>query len=131
MKSVSRGFCSIAEREGHSLGIIPMNSHETSFVPHNKYPNPYIEIPIMTPLGVYDPENPENITRNHVNILTSDIVIALPGMGGTRNEISLAQKFNKPLLLFGPMTEFQDLSEDIDRAENLSQASHWLGAHIK
>lgn len=131
MRTVSRGFTSVKKREGLSLGCIPMNHQEDgSYSPHNKYPNPYIELPIYTPLGVYDSENPDEITRNHINVLTSDLVIALPGMGGTRNEISLAQKFKKSVLLYGPEEEFIDIEANIERTSKIDEAINWVQQKI-
>jgi predicted Rossmann-fold nucleotide-binding protein len=39
--------------------------------------------------------------RNIINILSSDVVVALPGSTGTLSEIALALKNQKPLYLLG------------------------------
>lgn len=127
MKTVSRAFTSVADRQGLAIGCIPCTPDaEGHFIPHNNYPNPYIELPVYTPLGVYDPEAPDKISRNHLNILSSDFVIALPGLGGTRNEIALAEKFNKPFVLYGPEPEFADLPAFMVRAENIDRVMKWV-----
>jgi hypothetical protein len=40
--------------------------------------------------------------RNLVNVLSSDLIIALPGALGTLSEIVFALKHNKPVILLGP-----------------------------
>jgi uncharacterized protein (TIGR00725 family) len=131
MKTVSRAFVSVADREGMCMGCIPMqNDRHPGLEAPSNYPNQYVEIPIYTPLGVYNPEQPERVTRNHINILTSDIVIALPGMGGTRNEIDLCGQFGKAVLLYGPEEEFADLDANIPRASELDTAMQWLDRQL-
>jgi len=39
--------------------------------------------------------------RNLVNILSSDVVVACPGAAGTMNEVALAVKNERPLVLLG------------------------------
>lgn len=50
----------------------------------------YIDIPIVTGMGD---------GRNYVNVLSSDIVVALPGQAGTISEIALALKNHKKVIL--------------------------------
>jgi|SRR5690554_478192 len=50
----------------------------------------YIDIPILTGFGD---------GRNYINILSSDIVVALPGRAGTISEIALALKNGKSVIL--------------------------------
>lgn len=61
-------------------------------MPPAGYPNPYTEIVIRTqcPLSMHPMTGTELSSRNHINILSSDIVIALPGSSGTWSEIQLA-----------------------------------------
>lgn len=42
----------------------------------------------------------EALSRNHINILTSDVVVALPGGPGTASEVRLALHYGKPVVLF-------------------------------
>ena len=37
-------------------------------------------------------------SRNHINILTSDLVILLPGGEGTASEAELAVRYNKSVI---------------------------------
>ncbi len=42
----------------------------------------------------------DGLTRNHVNILTADAVIALPGSTGTAHEVEIAVRYGKPTAAF-------------------------------
>jgi len=72
MLSVSRAFCTVLKRQGKPIGIVPMQQKpHGGFCPLAGYPNPYIEIPVFTPLPRREPDMPiASLTRNHVNILT-------------------------------------------------------------
>lgn len=52
------------------------------------------DIDIAIPTGLGD-------ARNAVNVLASDVVIALPGGAGTLSEISLALKTGRPVIALG------------------------------
>ena len=38
------------------------------------------------------------MSRNHLNVLTADAVVALPGGAGTRSEVELALEYRRPLM---------------------------------
>ena len=94
MEAVSRAFCSVNDRHGSALGILPEGS----------IPNPFVEIPIFTQLSAAnDPSRPEwRWSRNHINLRTSSAVIALPGGAGTASELELAATgaHQRPCLAF-------------------------------
>lgn len=48
--------------------------------------------------------------RNIINVLSSDVVVALRGTGGTLSEIALALRFDRPVVLldFNPGADFMD-----------------------
>jgi hypothetical protein len=64
----------------------------------------------VSPLGSFEPEHPERISRNHINILASTCIVVLPGAEGTKNEIDLSIQFGKQkkVRLFGPKDHFAD-----------------------
>jgi predicted Rossmann-fold nucleotide-binding protein len=41
-----------------------------------------------------------DLSRNHINILTSDLIIILPGGGGTLSELKLSYAYDKPTAVF-------------------------------
>lgn len=81
MDAVSHGA---NDSGGLVVGILPDGNLERA--------SPYLTIPIRTGMGD---------SRNVINILSSDVVIALPGDAGTFSEIALALKNHKPLFLLG------------------------------
>lgn len=108
MLCTARAFSAVHERVGRSIGIVPSETHPLlGFVPVSGYPNPFIDIPILTPLPRKESGAPDDaLSRNYVNVLTSDLVIALPGSKGTLDEIRLATRFAKPLVCVGPCGAF-------------------------
>jgi predicted Rossmann-fold nucleotide-binding protein len=44
-----------------------------------------------------------------VNVLTSTVIVALPGGHGTLDEIRLATRFAKPLVCVGPSHAFEEV----------------------
>lgn len=69
---------------GLTIGILPDQD--------DRYAAPDIHIPIVTGMGN---------ARNIINVLSSNVVVALPGGPGTFSEIALALKAGKPLILMG------------------------------
>ena len=53
--------------------------------------SPYVDVPIVTGMGH---------ARNAINILSSDVVIAIGEGAGTLSEIALTLKSGKPIILF-------------------------------
>lgn len=127
MESVLKGFTSVSPRAGLAIGVVPgFPQPDKSFKPMDGHPNPYVEIPIYTPLGIFDGTDPEQLSRNHVNILTSTRVIALPGSKGTRNEVMLAQLHKKPLMLYGPKAAFELFPANAPHTENFVELERFV-----
>ncbi len=68
---------------GITVGVLPVDDTD--------WASQYIDIPIVTGMGM---------ARNVINILSSDLIIALPGKAGTISEIAIALKYNKEIVLF-------------------------------
>lgn len=79
MEASARGA---KKHNGLTVGILPDR--------HTDLASKYIDIPILTGMGD---------GRNFINILTSDVVVALPGRSGTISEIALALKNGKNVIL--------------------------------
>jgi len=97
MRAVSRAFYEVSGRAGSVIGIIPAADHNSGH-PKTGYPNRWVEIPIAThlPLSGDLGENP--LSRNHINVLSSKVIVALAGGQGTCAEVLLAQKYQRPLV---------------------------------
>jgi len=106
MAEVSRAFCSTPGRLGLSIGILlseaePALDPETGlrrFRPGKM--NRWVEIPIVTHLPLSGTRGTDFMSRNHINVLTADALIALPGSAGTLSEVQLRVQYGRPVILF-------------------------------
>ncbi len=98
MTAVSKAFYEVHDRRGLVIAIIP--SKEGAVGPKAGYPNPWVEIPILTHLPLSGKRGRQQLSRNHINVLTSDVVVALPGGAGTASEIALALAYKRPIVAF-------------------------------
>lgn len=100
MAAASRAFFNTRNRRGLVIGIIPGAVTEKGYAPKNGYPNQWVEIPIFTHLPLSGAQGTQQMSRNHINILSSNVIIALPGSSGTASEIRLALDHGKPVVAF-------------------------------
>jgi uncharacterized protein (TIGR00725 family) len=120
MLAAAEGFTAVEPRAGLSIGIIPRH-HTGGFDTFNcdaegrTYPNPFVEIAIRTPLPSRTDDWRNVPARNHINVLTADAIIALPGQVGTRNELDMAAAYageaqrprdQRRTILLGPSEDF-------------------------
>jgi len=120
MAAASEGFTAVEPRAGSCIGIIPC-APEGPFDRPNRdpegraYPNPFIEIAIMTPLPPRAGDWRNVPARNHINVFTPHAIVALPGGPGTRNELDMTGAYRdesglpdgrRRTLLVGPAEEF-------------------------
>ena len=95
------------------------------------YPNPWVEIPIHTHLPLSGVQGTERASRNHINVLTADVVVALPGGHGTISEVRLAVRYHKPLVAFLSVREdIVGLPEDVYVETDLEAVKDFVRAHI-
>jgi len=78
MEASARGA---KENGGLTIGILPGNNPA--------WASEYIDIPILTGIG---------FARNYINVLTSEVVVALSGRTGTISEIALALNVGKKVI---------------------------------
>ncbi|SUA89447.1 DNA-binding protein [Pandoraea pulmonicola] len=134
MTSVSEAFCAVPQRAGRSIGIVPTEAvdggndsggssgdvHRETYRPLPGYPNPFVEVPIVSPLPRHLPDAPPGtLSRNHINVLSSDVIVALPGSHGTRDEVGLAVRYGKPVILFGEVEHFAQMPAMLVRTASL------------
>jgi uncharacterized protein (TIGR00725 family) len=119
MAAAAEGFVAVEPRAGLSIGIVPRGEDRPFDVPNRDpegraYPNPFVEIAIMTPLPPRAGDWRHEPARNHINVFTADAILALPGGPGTRNELDMAAAYRdesaRPrelrTVLVGPIEEF-------------------------
>ncbi|WP_322024812.1 DNA-binding protein [Burkholderia sp. BCC1977] len=130
MQAVARAFTGVPERAGRSIGIVPTQADpHAGFVPLDGYPHPFVEIPILTPLPRREPGvAPNTVNRNYVNVLSSDLIVALPGGHGTAEEIALARRWRKPLICLGPDGAFRELAAGATCTSSLDDVIRFIDA---
>jgi uncharacterized protein (TIGR00725 family) len=120
MEAAAEGFVTVEDRAGWAIGIVPRGMDAPFDEPNRdpqgrRYPNPFVEIAIMTPLRPRERNWHSVAARNHINVLTADIMVALPGDAGTRNELDMAAHYRgeerrrpdeRRTVLVGPAGEF-------------------------
>ena len=111
MAAVSRSFYDTPNRQGLVIGILPCDESLESNEPLDGskaggpsprvgYPNQWVEIPVLTHLPASGERGTEPMSRNHINVLTSDVIVALPGDAGTLSEVELAVRYERPVIAF-------------------------------
>lgn len=98
MAAVSQAFYETAGRRGLVIAVVP--SGDAAPTPKAGYPNPWVEIPVITHLPLSGERGTELGSRNHINVLTSDVIVALPGSAGTASEVALAVAYRRPIVAF-------------------------------
>ena len=100
MTSVSRAFVEAKPERGISIGIVPCAGVDNRAERKAGYPNRYVQLPIVTHLPYSGTRGQDDLSRNHINILSSAAIVALPGGDGTASEVVLALKYRKPIVAF-------------------------------
>ena len=112
MDAVGRAFFETSPRAGLVIGIIPaevdrldaLERREATAVayrPPDGYPNPWVEVAIYTHLPDSGLDGTLGTSRNHINVLSADAIVALPGREGTTAEIWLALQYGIPIIAYG------------------------------
>lgn len=131
MEAVSRAFCEMQGRHTFVVGILPAgdaNLGQTDADPGTPpgYPNPWVEFAIRTHLDARGDDGSGVRSRNHINILSSDVVIALPGSSGTASEVELAIRYGRPLILLGDTARAERLPVPVPTAESVEEAVEFV-----
>jgi predicted Rossmann-fold nucleotide-binding protein len=106
MAEVSEAFYRLQGRQGLVLGIVRAKDAldpRPAVFPRSYEPNKlnsWVELPIYTHLHKSGKEGRTLESRNHINVLTSDVVVVLPGDHGTESELELALQYGTPVVFF-------------------------------
>lgn len=132
MASVSRAFFEVPEREGLVIGVIPGSVRDGCYGSNPGYPNQYVEVPIFTHLPLSGTRGTDPMSRNHINILSSDVLVALPGAAGTASEVRLALTYKKPFIVFCDRREdIEGLPHDVPVEPDFEKVKSFVLASIK
>ena len=124
MEAVSRAFHEVSGREGLVIGVLPAADAGPGAPPG--YPNPWVELAIRTHLDARGDDGSGLRSRNHVNILSSDVVVALPGSAGTASEVELAIRYGRPLILLGDTARAASLSATVPATTSVEEAVEFV-----
>jgi predicted Rossmann-fold nucleotide-binding protein len=112
MEAVSRAFFDVSPRRGLVIGVVPAAVHPIEVLEQRRpqtidytippgYPNEWVEIAIYTHLPDSGQAGTLRSSRNHINVLSADAIIALPGQDGTIAEMWLAVQYGIPVIAYG------------------------------
>jgi len=138
MEAVSRAFYESSPRDGIVVGIVPATvapiedlerrlDARVDYEPAPGYPNPWVELAIYTHLPDSGPEGTLRSSRNHINVLSADAIVALPGGYGTEAEMWLAVQYGVPITAFG---EHGDVPQGIAVSRTLREVETFLIRHV-
>ncbi len=99
MAAASEAFVGVVDRAGLAIGILKGEPQPDGTV-ESAAPNPWVELPVRTHLPLSGAAGTDVRSRNHVNVLTADVLVALPGGHGTRSELALALRYGTPVIAF-------------------------------
>ena len=130
MAAVSEAFCSVDGRPGRVIGIIH-GADISAGTPRAGYPNPWTEVVIHTHLPMLGDSGEDPMSRNHINVLSSNIIIALPGTAGTASETRLAVRYGRPIVAFlEPGDDIPGLPPGIPVQDSLSGVQAFVQDHL-
>jgi predicted Rossmann-fold nucleotide-binding protein len=112
MEAASRAFFETSPRRGIVIGIVPAEVHGLRQIEERNaadvryelppgYPNEWVELVIYTHLPDTGTDGALRSSRNHLNVLSADAIVALPGREGTESEIWLATQYRVPIVAYG------------------------------
>ena len=132
MTSVSEAYTSARRTRGVCIGIVPCTDKDHRETPKDGYPNRFVELPMYTHLPFSGKKGQDDLSRNHINILTSAAIVALPGGAGTASEIELAIKYRKPIVAFASNESLlANLHQDVKRVFNIDHVKTFLEDYIQ
>lgn len=129
MASVSRAFHESPERQGMVIGVLRMGPGAGE--PRDGYPNEWVELPIRTHLPLSGAQGMDPMSRNHINVLTSDVIVALPGSAGTASEVRLAVMYERPIIAYvDSADDIPDLPPSVARASEFEGVVAFVEQHL-
>jgi uncharacterized protein (TIGR00725 family) len=130
MEAVSRAFSAVEGRAGLVVGIVPCGDDPT--VPRPGYPNSFVELAILTHLPLSGRYGTESLSRNHINVLSSNVLIALPGGTGTSSEVELALRYGRPIAAFiDRRSDIPGLAAEVPALATLAQVQDFVRTSLR
>ncbi len=127
MASVSRAFAQVEERAGLVIGVLPRVEEGPGGGAESGHANRWVELAVRTHLGK---TGASHDSRNHVNVLTSDVVVALPGSVGTASEVELSVRYGRPVVLLGDLERARGFPAEVATAATVADAVAFVRRHL-
>jgi predicted Rossmann-fold nucleotide-binding protein len=135
MEAVSRAFFETSPRRGIVIGVMPAmveglealedrTPTEVAYDLPQGYPNEWVELAIYTHLPDSGFEGTLRSSRNHINVLSADAIVALPGREGTWSEMWLATQYGVPTIVYGDHRQF--VPQGLPFARSLDEVHRFL-----
>ena len=140
MEATSRAFFETSPRHGIVIGVVPgkvrhlreleeRNAADVEYELSSGNPNEWVELAIYTHLPDSGVEGTLGSSRNHINVLSADAIVALPGRDGTESEMWLATQYKVPVIAYGAFDD-QRVPHGIPHAPTLDAVREFLVRHI-
>ena len=127
MAAVCQAFVAVPDHLGLTIGVLPTNAESSLADAPPGYPNRWVELAIRTHLPRRGAHGRSPLSRNHINVLSADVLIALPGGSGTMSEIELAVRYGRPCVAFlSDRIQGLQLPQDIPVAKELSDVATYV-----
>jgi uncharacterized protein (TIGR00725 family) len=131
MSAVSRAFSEAPARRGMVIGVLPGGSAQEAWPTRQGYPNPWVEIAVVTHLPLSGREGTDPMSRNHINVLSSNVLVALPGGPGTASEVALALRYRRPIIAYlRTREEIPDLPAAVRVESDLEKVKEFVREEI-
>jgi len=126
MAAVSEAFAAVPDRRGLAIGVLPNAEDHPQCSPPAGYPNRWVELAIRTHLPL-SRDGTAPLSRNHINVLTADVVIALPGGPGTFSEVRLAVRYSRPCVAFvADRSQISGLPDQVRSVSTLEEVAAFV-----
>ena len=127
MAAVGEAFAAVGDRRGLVIGVLPNAEDDQRCRAPAGYPNRWVELAIRTHLPLSGACGTSPRSRNHINVLTADVVIALPGGPGTSSEVRLAVRYARPCVAFvTDRSQIPGLPDEVPCASTLAELAAFV-----
>ncbi|MDP7478496.1 MAG: hypothetical protein QGI10_04455, partial [Vicinamibacterales bacterium] len=127
MAAVSKAFAAVTDRRGLVIGVLPSIEDDPGCSQPAGYPNRWVELAIRTHLPLSGASGTSLLSRNHINVLTADVVVALPGGPGTASEVQLATRYRRPCVaLVADRSQIPGLPDQVVSVSTLEEVAAFV-----
>ena len=86
-----------------------------------------MELAIYTHLPYSGRQGTNDLSRNHINVLSCAAIVALPGEEGTATEVLLAQRYGRPVVAYSPIPALiRHFPQSVRRVGSISELRQFL-----